>query len=215
MSNFNFLKKYDKNLYEIISDAEKLYRDEYFEQCITQTRRFGENICKNVLGEKRTTEKSFDDMLATLKDNALHSKQEKEFIDDLYFLKKEGNASVHSTKVQNNAIIALECLQRSFEIAINYAVYNQKGNSTILKLKYDTELLITGEKTKQSLAEKYKIEKNKYLKEKKKVKKTVQNTNKLKTYNSNKNLPFFKYFLTIISFISAVLVLSIYLLSLT
>ena len=44
MGNFSFLKSLDKNLYEIISDAEKLYRDEYFEQCIGQTRRFAENV---------------------------------------------------------------------------------------------------------------------------------------------------------------------------
>jgi hypothetical protein len=74
MNNFEFLKSVDKNLYEIISDAEELYRDEYFEQCIGQTRRFGENVCKNVLGSARTTEKTFDDMLATLKDK---SKEEK------------------------------------------------------------------------------------------------------------------------------------------
>ena len=50
-TNFDFLKNTDVNLYDIISDAEKLYRDEYFEQCITQTRRFAENVCKNVLGK--------------------------------------------------------------------------------------------------------------------------------------------------------------------
>ena len=47
-TNFDFLQKVDKNLYEIIAEAEKLYRDEYFEQCMTQTRRFGENVCKKV-----------------------------------------------------------------------------------------------------------------------------------------------------------------------
>ena len=88
MNNFEFLKSIDKNLYEIISDAEKLYRDEYFEQCISQTRRFGENVCKNTLGSMRTTEKTFDDMLATLKDKS-KEEVEKEFVDDLYFLKKE------------------------------------------------------------------------------------------------------------------------------
>ena len=60
MSNFSFLKSLDKNLYEIISDAEKLYRDEYFEQCIGQTRRFAENVCKQVLGSARTTEKTLE-----------------------------------------------------------------------------------------------------------------------------------------------------------
>mgnify|MGYP007005824908 CR=1 FL=1 len=57
-TNFDFLKKIDKNLYTIINEAEMLYRDEYF-----------------------------DDMLATLKDNITGEEQEREFIDDLYFLK--------------------------------------------------------------------------------------------------------------------------------
>ena len=64
MTNFDFLKPLDKNLYNIITDAEKLYRDEYFEQSITQTRRFGEAVCKIILGEK-SIGLSFDDMLAT------------------------------------------------------------------------------------------------------------------------------------------------------
>ena len=76
VTNFDFLKSTDKNLYEIISDAEMLYRDEYFEQCMGQTRRFAENVCKNVLGDKRTSETTFDQMLATLKDNAQNSVQE-------------------------------------------------------------------------------------------------------------------------------------------
>ena len=62
MSSFDFLQPIDKNLHDIICYAEKLYRDEYFEQCITQTRRFGENVCKQVLGDKRTTENTFDEM---------------------------------------------------------------------------------------------------------------------------------------------------------
>ena len=157
MNNFDFLKNINKNLYEIISDAEKLYKDEYFEQCITQTRRFGENVCKEVLGSLRTTERSFDDMLATLKDKACHSEQEKEFVDDLYFLKREGNSSTHSITVKKDGILALESLQRAFEIAINYAVYNQKADSKLLKLRYDTEMLITGKKSKPSLTEKKNI----------------------------------------------------------
>ena len=31
-TNFDFLKNVDKDLFEIITEAEKLYRDEYFEQ---------------------------------------------------------------------------------------------------------------------------------------------------------------------------------------
>ena len=32
MGNFEFLKNADNNVYKIINEAEKLYRDEYFEQ---------------------------------------------------------------------------------------------------------------------------------------------------------------------------------------
>ena len=46
MSNFVFLKNINKDLYTIATEAEKLFRDEYFEQCCVQTRRFGENISK-------------------------------------------------------------------------------------------------------------------------------------------------------------------------
>ncbi len=49
MSNFLFLKKNSENLFNIISEAEKLFRDEYFEQTMMQTRRFAENICKDLL----------------------------------------------------------------------------------------------------------------------------------------------------------------------
>ncbi len=54
---------------------------------MVQTRKFGENICKNVIGTRCTPDSTFDEMLATLKDK-IKSEQEKEFIDDLYFLKK-------------------------------------------------------------------------------------------------------------------------------
>ena len=160
-TNFDFLKRIDKNLFDIISEAEKLYRDEYFEQCMGQTRRFGEHVCKQVLGKNRTTENTFDQMLATLKDKGNNSEQEKEFINDLYFLKKHGNESVHSAKVKKYGMEALECLQRAFEVAINYSVYNKKAKTTILKLRYDTELLVTGEKSKKSLTERYIEEKEK------------------------------------------------------
>lgn len=160
-TNFDFLKSVDKNLFDIITEAEKLYRDEYFEQCMGQTRRFGEHVCKQVLGKKRTIENTFDQMLATLKDKGNGSEQEKEFVNDLYFLKKHGNESVHSAKVKKDGIEALECLQRAFEVAINYAVYNKKAKTNILKLRYDTELLVTGQKTKKTLSEKYLEEKAK------------------------------------------------------
>lgn len=160
-TNFEFLKKVDKDLYEIIIDAEHLYRDEYFDQCMAQTRRFAENVCKNVLGNKRTVEDTFDEMLATLKDNGTGEIQEKEFIDDLYFLKKHGNDAVHSARVNRSGMDALECLQRAFEVAINYSVYNKGAKESILSLRYDTELLVTGKKSSKSLAEKFTEEKEK------------------------------------------------------
>lgn len=175
-TNFDFLKNTDKNLYEIISDAEMLYRDEYFEQCIGQTRRFAENVCKNVLGTKRTTENTFDQMLATLKDNSQGSEQEKEFIEDLYFLKKCGNASVHSSSVKKSAKNALECLQRAFEVAINYSVYNKKANVKNLSLHFDIKLLATG-KPDKTLAQKYE-QAEKAAATKEKSKKTSKSTKK-------------------------------------
>lgn len=159
VANFDFLKKVDEDLFEIIDEAEHLYRDEYFDQCMAQTRRFGENVCKNVLGNKRTVEDTFDEMLATLKDNGSGEVQEKEFIDDLYFLKKHGNDAVHSSRINRSGMDALECLQRAFEVAISYSVYNKGAKDSILNLRYDTELLVTGKKSKKSLAEKYEEEK--------------------------------------------------------
>lgn len=180
-SNFNFLKKVNSNLYEIISEAEKLYRDEYFEQCMIQTRRFGEQICKEMLEQNNKQTGSFDEMLATLKDNSHGHAQEKEFIDDLYFLKKNGNQSAHSGKIKKEAMNALECLKRSFEIAINYSVYNQGANTNILRLNYDVELLITDKKSKKSLKDKYEEAKKQAEKKEKQIKensKSKQKSNK-------------------------------------
>ena len=138
-TNFDFLKRNDKDLYEIISDAEKLYRGEFFEQCMTQTRRFGEIVCKNVLGSRRTTEVSFDAMLATLKDCTLGSSVlAKEFVDDLYFLKKHGNEATHSVTVKQDGMEALECLKRAFEVGINYCVYSCNENRKSIRL-YQTD----------------------------------------------------------------------------
>ena len=155
MSNFEFLKSVDENLYEIIYEAEKLFRDEYFTQCVGQTRKFGEHVCRNILAETMTSEATFDDMLATLKDKPNKTEEEKEFLNDLYFIKREGNAAVHNSGATPDSIVTLECLKRAFEIAINYTVYYKKAGSEYLDLHYDTEMLITGKKTPISLAEKY------------------------------------------------------------
>lgn len=162
-TNFDFLKKVDKNLFEIVAEAEKLYRDEYFEQSMVQTRRFGEHVCKKVLGKNRTTEKTFDEMLATLNDCSFGNIEEKEFINDLYFLKKHGNSAVHSGSVKKDGMEALECLKRAFEVAISYCIYNRKANPKIMRLSYDTELLVTGEKNKK-LSDRYKEAKEKAVK---------------------------------------------------
>lgn len=190
MSNFEYLKNIDKNLYEIITDGEKLYRSEFFEQCMGQTRRFGEHICRNVLGGKRTVEITFDEMLSTLSDKINGFEQEKEFIDDLYFLKKNGNISVHSQKVEHCGTLALECLQRAFEVGLNYAVYHKKASPDILKLRYDVELLITGKPGKKTLKEKYieaidEINTNSKPKTLKTSKKSLEN-NKKKVKNKEK-----------------------------
>lgn len=178
-TNFDFLRKINFDLYKIISDAESLYRDEYFEQCMTQTRRFGEQICKTLLEQNGQQTSSFDNMIATLQDKSQGSEQEKEFIEDLYFLKKNGNKSVHSAQVKKEAMTALECLKRAFEVAINFSVYSQGAPSSILKLDYDIDLLITKEKSKKSLTEKYKEAKQQEIKTqpaKKAVTNTIQRT---------------------------------------
>lgn len=155
MSNFRFLKDIDKNLYDIANEAEKLYRDEYFEQCMGQTRRFAENLCRKMLGNKVSAADTFDDMLNNLKDNSTGTAREKEFIEDLYFLKRNGNQSVHSGKVKRDGIAALECVQRAFEAAVNYAMSNSNNKEEIARLRFDTELLATGKASRKTLKEKY------------------------------------------------------------
>ena len=204
MNNFDFLKEIDNDLYEIITDAEKLYASEFFEQCMGQTRRFGEQMCKSILSDYRLN--SFDDMLAILKDKAT-SIPEKEFVDDLYFLKKQGNVSVHSSKVKQDGIAALECLQRAFEAAINYTVLYKKGSKSILNKQYDIELLVTG---KRGLKEKY--EKQKSAKPTKQ-KETQSYTMKPKAQKTKKGISAFWIFVAISSVISLILFAIMYCIS--
>lgn len=212
-TNFDFLQKVDKNLYEIIAEAEKLYRDEYFEQCMTQTRRFGENVCKKVLGAEREPDATFDEMLATLKDKTTREEQEKEFLDDLYFLKKIGNTSTHASTVNKDGIKALECLQRAFEVAINYSVYARGASQNILKKRYDTTLLVTGQKEKKTLAEKYTEEKRKVARTEKKItpaKKKKSQVYSMKTSTPKNKFPFFWFFVGISSAISLGMIITLF-----
>lgn len=192
-TNFKFLKSVNNKLFEIITDAEKLYRDEYFEQCIVQIRRFGEQLCKDMLLQNNFPTGSFDEMIETLKDNSNGTVQEKEFIDDLYFIKKNGNQVVHSEKGQKQGMLALECLQRAFELSINYCVHIQGSSRDILKLNYDVELLVTEKKSKKSLKEKFEEEKQKQeiqekpKKQPKKAKK-IEKENKVNECSSNNKI---------------------------
>lgn len=167
MSNFDFLEKIDNDLYKIINDAEKLYRDEYFEQTIVQTRRFAENICKNLLGDKLIPDSTFDECLATLNDLFTKNIRQRELISDLYFLKAQGNASAHSKKVKQDGNIALDCIKRAFELGINYAVMVNNDKS-IEKLEFSEDTLILGDKKKKGKL------KEKYLAKKKTAKKNNQ-----------------------------------------
>lgn len=173
MSNFSFMEKTDSDLFKIISDAEKLYRDEYFEQSIIQTRRFAENVCKNLLGDRYIPDSTFDECLSTLQDLFTKNIRQRELINDLYFLKSQGNAYAHGSKVKQDGNIALDCIKRAFEVAINYVVMSG-GNKNIEKLEFSEETLVMGEKkTKSKLKEKYlekkkTVRKNKQLYKKKK-----------------------------------------------
>ena len=222
VSNFQFLKSINNSLYEIIVEAERLYQDEYFDQCMTQTRRVGENVCKDMLIQNKMQTGSFDEMISTLEFHANGNTEEKEFINDLYFLKKNGNQSTHAKTIKKDGVLALECLQRAFEVAINYSVYNQHANSNLLKLNYDVELLITGKKSKTSLKERFENEKAKQKTQPKKEKTSTKVTKpsfevkKEKRSNTKKSeikekvqirVPFFWKEVGFFSIISAVAIL--------
>ena len=118
--------------------------------------------------------------------------------------------------LKKDGIIALECLQRAFEIALNYSVHFKKSNPSILKLRYDTELLVTGKKSKKTLAERYnaqkEIEKEKKKSSKKSLKKPKKSSNKIIS-DKQKSLSLFWIFVELSGIISTILILTIYLLS--
>lgn len=183
MSNFDFLEKIDNNLYKIISDAEKLYRDEYFEQSIIQTRRFAENVCKSLLGDRLIPDSTFDECLATLQDMYTKNIRQKELIDDLYFLKAQGNASAHGSTVKQDGNIALDCIKRAFEVAINFAITNGAPKK-IEKLEFSEEdLVLDNKKKKNTLKEKY-LAKKKTAKKNNQIYKNKKEQAKQYTYPS-------------------------------
>lgn len=176
MSNFKFLENINKDLYSIGVTAEKLFRDEYFDQCITQTRKMAEVMTKDVLGNKAQSDDTFDDMIYKLKTVSCNNLKEQEFISDMYFLKKQGNIATHSSKSSdNNGQTALECLEHAFEASINYASSKSKDEMIPLLL-FDEQLLVLGKKS-ENLQTQYK-NKLQEEKENKKQKKETKNSTK-------------------------------------
>lgn len=219
MSIFLFLKKNNENLFNIISEAENLFRDEYFEQSVVQIRRFAENLCKDILQEKVLPDDTFDSMISKIKDNSFGNMRMKEFADDLYFLKKHGNTSAHSSsasKREHAGKLALECLERAYEISIFYSSVKYGYNKKLDKTVFSEELLMTGQKTgKKSspilLKEKYSTELKKTRvnassTKNTKPKKTKTTGRKQKTKKKNKTNAKNKILLTIIFITIIVLV---------
>ncbi len=150
-SNFDFLKKVDKELFSIVEDGEKLFRDEYFNQSVVQFRIYAEKMAKNILNSTNP-ELTFDTILNNLKDK-IKSEREKEFIDDLFFIKQQGNKCAHGEDI--SAIEALEVIRRAFEAGINYA-WAKKKDENIDKLIFDETLLITqSPKKEEKMIDKY------------------------------------------------------------
>lgn len=183
MSNFQFLEKINRDLYNLGVTAEKLFRDEYFDQCITQTRKLAESMTKEVLGNKAQSDDTFDDMIYKLKTISRNTLKEQEFISDMYFLKKQGNIAVHSAKSENNGKIALECLEHAFEAAVNFASSRTK-DETVNLLIFDENLLVLGEKN-LNLQQQYK---KKVQEQKKSPKKHNDSVHKIQNEKTSKNL---------------------------
>lgn len=208
MSNFLFLKKNNENLFNIISEAEKLFRDEYFEQAMIQTRRFAENICRDLLQDNVLPDETFDSMINRIKDKSFGNMRMQEFSDDLYFLKKHGNNSAHSSVAVKNGKIALECLERAYEVSIFYSNVRYGYNKRLDKTVFSEELLMTGKKTgKKSspilLTEKYsnELKKSRAKSSSTKPKEMHKTSTKQKSKNKNKTKSKKKISKTIISFI--------------
>ena len=150
-SNFDFLKNIDEDLYSAIIDSEKLFRDEYFSQCCVQLRVFAEKTAKKILKEYEPTS-TFDDIINCLKDK-IQDERDKEFVEDLFFIKREGNKCAHGEEATVSA--TLEAIRRAFEISIYFSNLSSKNNK-FDKLHFDDTLLVTGKTLKEEkLVEKY------------------------------------------------------------
>ena len=150
-SNFDFLKNIDENLWSAIVDAEKLFRDEYISQCCVQIRVFAEKTAKKVLKDY-PPESTFDDIINTLKDK-IQTERDREFVEDLFFIKREGNKCAHGEETTISA--TLEAIKRAFEISIYYG-NSLKGGSKLDKLQFDETLLVTGKPlSEEKLVDKY------------------------------------------------------------
>lgn len=188
MSNFIFLKKINNDLYKIISEAEQLFRDEYYEQVMVQVRRFAENLCKDLLGDKVNPDDTFDNMINKIKDNSFENNRLKEVVEDLYFIKKNGNQSAHSASSDKNGENALECMERAFEISIFYSHMKAGFDETLDKTMFSEELLVTGKQSKKiNISEKYAEELEKEREEEKeKIIKTLKTSEPKKKNKSSK-----------------------------
>lgn len=147
MSNFVFLKKNNEKLYNIIIEAECLFRDQYFEQSMVQMRRFAENLCRDLMADKVLPEDNFDTMIEKIKDNSFDNIRMQELAQDLYFIKKQGNTSAHSSNATKDGELALDCLERAYEIAIFYHNTKFGYDKKLDKTVFSEELLMTGKKT--------------------------------------------------------------------
>jgi len=157
MDNFDFLKSKNKDLYKIVTEAENLFRDEYFEQSIVQVRKFAENLCTDLLGDKVSDCDTFDLIINKIKDNMGSNIRLGEFVEDLYFIKKNGNASAHDKNSSKSGELALECLERAFEISIFYMNEKFGYSKKIDSLMYSEEVLMSGraKKPQKSLKQQY------------------------------------------------------------
>jgi hypothetical protein len=163
-SNFDFLEDINGNIARESATAEKLFRDEYFEQCITQTRKIAEMLTKTILKGYIEQEDTFDNMLYKLKNLSKNTMREQEFISDMYFLKKNGNLTTHGQSINNIEEVALQCLEHLFEATINFA-YTKTNNDELNKLIFDEKLLMLGEKNtnlKAQYRKKFEEEEEKY-----------------------------------------------------